>query len=170
MNADFINSSLAGYEPRFITSADQNYLDKYWLSMDVLMNRWAGVLASSFILTGSKVRISPQQNVDVMVGGVVFDEDEFGEFTSMLAASGASAFAVVEDIGQQEWMREMDPKFFRFEFPIGISWRDISQSCPIAEDVFLRPIRCFFVIGENARVGKYVDSDSESPHQILFTT
>lgn len=42
------------------------------------------------------------------------------------------------------------------------------SSCSIADDVFMRPIRTYFVISDSARVGKYVDSDALHPYELFF--
>ena len=170
MSMEFIESSLEGYGADFLTPEDMRYLHRYWLTTNDLKSKWGEILKYSFVVRDSEVSIAPGRAVDVRMGGVLFVENEFIAFKSSAIQSGAKEMVVIEDIGQQNWSEILSLSFFRFSFPLSIGWDGIAKSCPLAEDVFLRPIRAFFVVTDNGRTGKYVNNDADPPYEILFET
>lgn len=169
MTTDFINSKLDGYALDDLKSSDVRYLKNFWISIDELSTVWGAVLSGAFSQTSGVVSINAPYSVNRKMGGVLFDESEFDRFKLDAEVSGATRFAVIEDIGQESWQTFNDPAFFRFTYPIDITWNEMALSCALAEDVFLRPIRCFFVVLENWHGGKYVNSDAEAPYELIFT-
>lgn len=165
---DFEKSAIPGYDSSSLTSADANNLLDYWIDLEIVSARWSSALERNFTITGSEVRIANDREVDVRMGGVVFAEDDFNEFQRQAAASGASRFAVIEDIGQQGWKHFDASGFLRFSYPVVTSWSRIAKACPIAEDVFIRPIRAFFVVTDNGMVGKYANNDTSPPYELWF--
>ena len=168
MSDDFIQSGLPGYGSCDLTPGDIDYLSRYWLSLDELANKWSFILDSSFVRLSKGISIEPGRVVDMRRGGLLFDEPEFALFVKDANKLGARRFAVIEDIGQSDWVANVDRSFFRFSYPLAIPWEDMTRSCPLAEDVFLRPIRCFFVVLDNGIIGKYVNSDAEIPYEMVF--
>lgn len=169
MTTDFINSRLDGYDLDDLKPSDVHYLKNFWIGIDELKTIWAPVLSDAFLQTSGVVSINAPYSVNREMGGVLFDESEFDRFKLDAEISGATRFAVIEDIGQESWQTLHDPAFFRFAYPIDITWSEMALSCALAEDVFLRPIRCFFVVLENGHAGKYVNSDAEAPCELVFT-
>lgn len=168
MSMDFFESSIEGYSAEFLTQDDITYLCKYWIDADVLSSKWSSVLTSSFSVRNLDVGIAPGKSVDVRMGGVLFVEDEFKLFKFLAVESGANEFAVIEDVGQQDWGELSQLNFFRFSFPLSVDWGEITKSCQLAEDVFSRPIRAFFVLTDNGQIGKYVNNDADPPYELFF--
>jgi hypothetical protein len=50
----------------------------------------------------------------------------------------------------------------------GFCWTELASSCSIADDVYMHPIRVYFVITGNGWVGKYADSDPAHPYELFF--
>ena len=102
------------------------------------------------------------------IGGIIFDEADLADFNFNMLSSGARTFAVIEDVGQHQFDRLADSGFYRFSYDAGTLWNEIADCCSIAQEVFQRPIRRFFVISDNGRFGKYVDNDASPPTEISF--
>lgn len=165
---DFYESGIPGYEEEFLKYADRQYLNQFWLDVDVLVKEWGDVLDRSFVISGKCVSIAPVKDVDVRRGGVLFAEEEFKQFKRLALQSGAKNFVVVEDIGQQDWREITVRSFFRFSYPLVTTWDEVASSCSIAEDIFLRPIRAYFVVVDNGQLGKYANNDAEKPYDLVF--
>lgn len=165
---DFNESSMSGYEDEFLDDSDRHYLRRFWLDADVLVTEWADVLDRSFVISGNDVSIAPGKGVDVRMGGVLFTEEEFREFKRFALRSGATNFVVIEDVGQQGWKKLANRSFFRFCYPLNAMWDEIANSCAISDDIFLRPIRAYFVVTDNGRVGKYANNDVARPYDLVF--
>lgn len=168
MMVDFIESGMPGYEEEFLDHSDRHYLSRFWLDADVLAKEWADVLDRSFVIKGKNVSIAPVKDVDVRMGGVLFVEEEFKEFKRLALQSGATNFVVIEDVGQQSWRQIESPSFFRFCYPLNSTWDEIANSCAIADDIFMRPIRAYFVVTDNGRLGKYANNDVAQPYDLVF--
>lgn len=167
MISDFLSSNLSGYEAEFLTKEDLAYLNRFWLPFDQIQEVWGMLLSEAFDCSSEGVRIRPGRDVDIRMGGCLFDEDDFLEFSERGLALGAKCFAVIED-GPRNGDTLESRSSFRFVFPINIPWRELAHAAPISEDVFQRPIRCFFVISDNGKIGKYVDNDADRPSQMYF--
>jgi hypothetical protein len=168
MISDFLSSQLSGYEVEFLTQTDINYLNDFWLDLDQIHEKWDVLLSQAFDCTMEDVRIRPGRDIDVRVSGCLFEEEDFSAFSERGIALGAKRFAVIEDRKQKCWNGLELKNCFRFSFPIDISWREIAHAAPIAEDVFQRPIRCFFVLCDNGSMGKYVNNDADHPFEVFF--
>lgn len=168
MMGDFSESSMVGYEEEFLDPSDLHYLSRFWLDADVLAMKWADVLDRSFVIKGKNVSIAPVKDVDVRMGGVLFVEEEFKEFKHLALQSGATNFVVIEDVGQQSWTQMASRSFFRFCYPLNAAWDEIADSCAIADDIFIRPIRAYFVVTDNGRLGKYANNDVAQPYDLVF--
>ena len=167
MISDFLSSGIFGYQPEFLTREDIEYLEKFWIPIDQIEIKWKKLVDCTFDCSMDKIRIAPESTIDLTMGGCLFEEDDFLEFSARAAAVGAGSFAVIEALDAEDMQIE-PKKFFRFSFPVDVSWQDLAHGAPIAEDVFQRPIRRFFVICDNGRAGKYVDNDADIPFHILF--
>src|SRR5690606_5948090 len=162
-------SGMSGYEEEFLDNSDRHYLSRFWLDADVLAKKWADVLGRSFVIKGKNVSIAPMRDVDLRMGGVLFVEEEFECFKRLALQSGATNFVVVEDVGQQSWKQIASRSFFRFCYPLNATWDEIANSCAIADDIFMRPIRAYFVVTDNGRLGKYANNDVAQPYDLVFT-
>ncbi|WP_312706207.1 hypothetical protein [Stenotrophomonas sp.] len=165
--SDFYSSNINGYGSRVLDERSKRYVEKYWLSIDGLMRGWVGALNKRFNTEAQDSAVVKGAVSHLRPGGVLFEKRDFIEFTSLSIASGAKEFSVVEFIGQKRW-GEGGRAFFRFVYPLDVSWADMVRSSPIADDVFMRPIREYFVISDNASVGKYVNNDADSPYELVF--
>lgn len=165
---DFEPSQITGYEGATLDEANTLYLRNYWLNIDDLVRDWAGVLDRSFELGKGRAGVSPDLNAEARLGGVLLTDDEFVEFKRLAIESGATRFAVVEYVGQDQWKSYTSLDFFRFSYPLDISWAELACSCSIADDVYMRPIRVYFLVTDNGRVGKYADSDAARPYELFF--
>lgn len=165
---DFWESGISGYDEEFLSHSDRYYISHFWLNADTLVKEWADVLDRSFVIKGTNVSIAPVKDVDVQRGGVLFVEEEFNKFKRLAIKSGAKNFVVIEDVGQQNWRKILDKSFFRFSYPLSITWKEIANSCAIADDIFLRPIRAYFVVTDNGRLGKYTNNDVTHPYDFFF--
>jgi len=165
---DFSLSNITGYEGCALGELEVKYLDKYWMSVGGLTENWAGVLARAFVLKAGGPEVSFFHQAQWRPGGVLFTEEEFAEFTRLASRTGAQRFAIVEYVGQKQWSDFISGSFFRFSYPLDVSWSEIACSCAIADDVFMRPIRSYFVITDNGLAGKYVDSDALHPYEIVY--
>lgn len=146
----------------------QRYLNLHWLDRQALVSTWGPLVATRFE-TGENAKVKPGFGFRPELGGLVFDESDLIDFNFELLQCGAGSFAVIEDVGQQSWTPDMPPAFMRFHFPTGVGWNELAGSCLLAQDVFQRPIRKFFVISDNGRVGKYVDNDAWPPTEVHFS-
>lgn len=165
---DFFDSKFTGYSRKFLTSQDEIYVNKYWLDANILSSTWKDVLDSVFVIDGSDVKIINDIKSENQLGGILFVEDEFEIFKISLRNANAKKFIVVEDIGQEGWNNFSGLEFFRFCFPNDIEWNEMTSSCQLANDVFSRPIRAFFVVSDNGLVGKYTNNDACPPYELVF--
>lgn len=168
MIIDFFESGLRGYERGKLKKSDLDYLDNFWISIDALKQDWSAVLSAAFSQESGLASVNSSSPVTKRLGGLIFDETEFDQFKLRAGNTDAQRFAVIEDIGQEDWHSFHDLAFFRFSYPIDISWSEMVHACALAEDMFLRPIRCFFVIVDDGTIGKYVNNDEERPYEIVF--
>ena len=58
--------------------------------------------------------------------------------------------------------------FCRYCYPLNATWDEIANSCAIADDIFMRPIRAYFVVTDNGRLGKYANNDVAKPYDLVF--
>ncbi|MGB6143438.1 MAG: hypothetical protein WBG33_03990 [Rhodanobacter sp.] len=165
---DFYKSGIPGYEEYLLSHSDRIYINRFWLDAQTLVEKWAPVLDRSFVIKDGSVSIAPIKDVDLQVGGVLFVEEEFEKFRRIAFRLGAQDFVVIENVGQKNWIEITDRSFFRFSYPLSITWEDISKSCAVAEDIFLRPIRAYFVVTDNGRLGKYTNNDAARPYDLVF--
>lgn len=168
MVSDFHSSQLSGYSTEFLTQADIDYLSEFWLDLDQAQKNWGTLLDQAFECAGEAVRIKPGRSIDICVSGCLFEEEDFIAFSERAVSLGARRFVVIEDKKQRCGGQIERKDFFRFSFPINISWLKLAHSAPIAEDVFQRPIRRFFVLCDNGRLGKYVNNDADHPFELVF--
>ncbi len=165
---DFQSSGIERYDMSRLDQANLDYLQKYWLDADALSRNWSNLLDGIFVLQEGGVGVHSGLGAESRLGGGLFTAGEFAEFKHRATESGASCFAVVEYIGQKGWTDDSSPSFFRFAYPLSVSWDEIAASCSIAYDVFGRPIRAFAVIADNGQVGKYADNDAPRPYELIF--
>ena len=165
---DFMESGIQYYDPELLGPSDRHYIQSYWLNYSRLAETWVDVLERVFVVRESSICISPLFEVRVNSGGLLFVEEEFKKFKRVATREGAKNFVVIEDIGQQSWSHPTNFAFFRFCYPLNITWNELAKSCTIAEDMFLRPIRKYFVITNDGRHGKYANQDAEQPYELEF--
>lgn len=168
MSSDFLASKMSGFAPNDLATNDLIYINKYWLNADELAISWAPVLVGTFVSSENGVLIKPGRCIDIRCGGILFEEQEFKIFANNARELTSKNFAIIEDVGQNSWTKPNTLSFFRFSFPIDITWIEMSKSCLLAEDIFSRPIRCFYVILDNGLAGKYVNNDDEVPYEVAF--
>lgn len=168
MSRDFIDSRLGAYAAERLGDRTIQYLDRYWMDRGHLEDQWGPLLETVFTRSSGKVSVAGGYQVDFLQGGILFTEDEFQAFAAQARRAGARRFAVVEDVGQDRWYALEAMDFFRFAYPLDVDWNEMTRSCLVAEDVFERPIRCFFVITDNGKVGKYANNDAERPYDLVF--
>lgn len=165
---DFLSSRIVGYSANNVDESTERYIRKYWIERVSLCTDWANILKTSFVRFSEAISVASHCSVESKVGGIIFTEEEFSDFVLQVEAVGADRFAVIEDIGQKDWRQLTVYDFFRFAYPPDISWGEMTRSCALADDVFGRPIRCFFVTTDNGRFGKYVNNDAETPYELVF--
>lgn len=168
MMLDFIKNTPSGYIASSLSENDVNYINNYWVSEDGFFNYWSTIIGSCFHDDGVGVKVSQAKQWHAALGGVIFEEEEFELFKEAAKTGGAQQFCVVEEIGGLNWSRYLGAKFFRFNFPVEIEWEEMTRSSVVAADVFLRPVRRFFVVVDNGLMGKYVNNDDEVPYEIIF--
>jgi hypothetical protein len=168
MNHDFMLSGIDGYSSSRADNSLSRYLEKYWIDREALEHDWAPLFESVFRRSSGKVSVANNFVVDILQGGILFTKDEFLEFEARAKEQGANRFAVVEDIGQRDWHALKRVDFFRFSYPVTVSWEEMARSSILAQDVFERPIRCFFVITDNGKLGKYANNDADPPYDLVF--
>ncbi len=167
MTPDFLDSAIDGYAPDSLDRSTIQYLENYWINRESFEQDWAHLFVSAFRRVSGKVSVA-SGSVDFLQGGTVFVKEEFLAFIARAEESGATRFAVVEDIGQSNWSALKSFDFFRFSYPVGIGWDEMTKSSILAQDIFERPIRCFFVITDNGAVGKYANNDADPPYDLVF--
>ena len=168
MRDDFFNS-ITTYAASSMDADTANYIDKYWISRSNFDAAWADVIRSVFLVQpDGSMSVASTQNVEFGLGGLIFGEAEYMDFSRNAMTSGAKIFAVVERADDSSSVVPSHYEFLRFSFPVDIGWREMSSSSLMAIDIFGRPIRRFFVVSDNGRVGKYSDNDAEVPFEISF--
>lgn len=170
MNEDFATSGLDGYVSASLDENTVRYLDHYWLDRRCLESQWAELIVSVFKRSDGSISIAPDKKVEHHLGGILFTKEEFHAFVELAKMTGARRFVVIEDAGQAEWDVLRETNFFRFSYPMDVGWDEIAHSSILAEDVFGRPIRCFFVITDNGKLGKYANNDADPPYDLTFET
>lgn len=170
MSNDFTASMINGYVSGGLEDSTVRYVDNYWIDREQLECDWAPLIESVFKRSSGKVSVAQGYVVDFRQGGILFTQDEFLAFVDRAKAAGAEKFAVIEDIGQLYWRDLQDLSFFRFSYPVDVPWNEMTCSSILAQDVFERPIRCFFVVTDNGRVGKYANNDADKPYDLIFYT
>lgn len=170
MNDDFAVSGLDGYASESLDEDTVRYLDRYWIDRQCLENEWAELIVSVFKRSEGSISIAPDNRVKHHLGGILFTKEEFHAFVERAKMIGAIRFVVIEDVGQANWDLLRETNFFRFSYPIDVGWDEMTHSSILAEDVFGRPIRCFFVITDNGKLGKYTNNDADPPYDLMFET
>ncbi|RMH94429.1 hypothetical protein EBB59_01695 [Lysobacter pythonis] len=110
MTADFLASKIEGYSSNSLDERTVRYLENYWTDRESFKRDWVYLLESVFKRASGKVSVAGNLVADFMQGGILFTEDEFSSFVARTKESGATRFAVVEDIGQSDWgsLKELD--------------------------------------------------------------
>lgn len=169
MIQDFLRSSIPGYDTADLDGDLVKYIEKYWIDSERLIQTWAWIIESRFVRsTTGIVSVAAGCSTEVRCGGLIFEENEFLDFRSDAKRNGSQEFAVIEDVGQSQWISLRDFNFFRFFYPVDVSWSEMTRSSTVAEDIFGRPIRCFFVVTRDGKFGKYVNNDADMPYDIVF--
>lgn len=169
MIQDFLRSKIPGYDAVDLDNDLVEYIKKYWIDREQLIQAWAWIIESRFVRsTTGIVSVAAGYSTEVRCGGLIFEENECLDFRSDAKRNGSQEFAVIEDVGQTEWNSVRNFGFFRFVYPIDVSWNEMTRSSGVAEDVFGRPIRCFFVVTSDGEFGKYVNNDADMPYEVVF--
>lgn len=165
---DFHTSEIPGDRTKALSGFNLGYVRRYWLTPDALARDWARPLSTAFSIDQGRVSIAPGLEVEQALGGILFDADEFAAFQKAAIGTGAQRFAVIEDVDQARWEGIDRGDFLRYAFPVSITWSELACSCDLATDVFQRPIRAYFVVTDNGRVGKYAHADADEPYELKF--
>ena len=168
MNRDFMASMIDGYAENDLDEGTVQYLDNYWIDRDRFSQDWSHLIQSTFRRSSGKVSVVEGCAVDFLQGGILFAKDEFLAFLDQARATGATRFAVIEDIGLPDWGNPQEFNFFRFSYPTNVDWDEMAHSSILAQDIFERPIRCYFVVTDNGKIGKYANNDADSPYDLIF--
>ena len=157
--------------PEHRNKAEQ-YLEKYWLDKNELKEVWLKIknriFNKDFIHLPDPV-INKDLDVIILKGGIVLYEKEFELFQSCMKSIGDNYFIILEDYDENNPPHSSGPPY-RFKFPVNITWEEMTSggdSYMLSYDVFLRPIRNYFVFGDSGAWGKYAGSDYEWPLDII---
>jgi hypothetical protein len=147
----------------------EEYLKKYWLDKQELKEVWLNKKDTIFN-PNFKVLPDPvfNQNFDTIIlkGGSVLYEQEFEILRSCMKVTGDKYLLLVEDYDEETSPIVAGPSS-RFKYPINISWKEIMSGAELSMDIFLRPIRNFFVFGDSSQWGRYAGNDYDSPLDII---
>jgi hypothetical protein len=147
----------------------EHYLNKYWLDKQELKEVWLKI-KDVIYNPGFKVLPDPvfSHNFDTIIlkGGSVLNKEEFEILQSCMKVIGEKYLLLVEDYDEEISPINAGPAF-RFKYPVDITWEKIMSGGEISFDVFLRPIRNFFVFGDSGQWGRYVGNDYDSPLDII---
>lgn len=172
-SSDFIDTMTSKVNISTYGDVEINYLDHYWITREELLLKWCDVLCDAFdiLTTDSRNKVKRKELMDIRATSYLFDDESaFNRLIEAGRISGATSFAIVEDIGEMNFHNLDDWGFFRISFNIDSSWDNLSNGSGVAYDIFRRPIRSFFVISDNGCVGKYVDNDAENSFEVFFTS
>jgi hypothetical protein len=145
----------------------EEYLKIYWLDKNELKT-----LATKAMIYHPNFKALPDpifnEHFDIVIlkGGSVLYKEEFELLQSCMRAIGDKYFFLVEDYDEETSSIDAGPSY-RFKFPVDITWDIIMSGAEISYDVFLRPIRNFFVFGDSGQWGRYVSDDYDYPLDII---
>lgn len=145
------------------------YLEKYWLDKQELNKDWIKIKNTVF---NPVFKFLPDavfnKDFDVLIrlGGTALDQEQYELFQSCMKITGDRYFVVLEDYD------EVNPPHFsgpplRFKYPVDITWEEIIGGDMISYQVFIRPIRMYFIFGDSGKWGKYAGNDYASPIDII---
>jgi hypothetical protein len=147
----------------------EEYLEKFWLNKRELIDVWLKIKSRVFN-TFFKTLPDPLYNKTfetiILKGGSVLPKDNFDAFLTCLRIVGDTSFIILEDYDDNNPPHKSGPPF-RFKYPINITIETIMSGADISKQVFLRPVRNYFVFGDSGQWGKYVGNDFEYPLEII---
>jgi hypothetical protein len=157
--------------PKYQNNAE-GYFKKYWLDKKELDEVWLKIKNKIFNKDFHQLPdrvINQDIEVIILKGGIVLIEKEFIQFQSCMKRTGDKFFIVLEDYDENNPPHISGPPY-RLKFPADITWEEMtSRGDPsfISYDVFMRPIRNYFVFGDSGAWGKYAGNDYEFPLDIV---
>jgi hypothetical protein len=146
-----------------------NYLDKYWLEKKELNEVWLNVKNRIFNVNFRNLAepvFNEQYEILIFKGGSVLPEDYFNAFLECVRISGDKSLIVLEDYDENNPPHESGPPF-RLKYPTNITMEAIMSGADISKQVFIRPVRNYFVFGDSGHWGKYVGNDFIYPLEII---
>jgi hypothetical protein len=147
------------------------YLRKYWLDKQELKDVWLKKRKEVFtdpIIFPSSI-FNDELDVIINKGGAVLPEEDFEPLKLCIQHTGDNYFIILEDYDEDNPPHTSGPPY-RFKYPVGISWSEIMSGGSISYDVYVRPIRNYFVFGDSSQWGRYCGSDFEYPLLIFGVT
>ena len=145
------------------------YLEKYWLDKQELNEYWIKIKNEVFNPDFSIIP-DPVFNKDfdwiVRLGGTALAPEEYELFHSCMKITGDKYFIVLEDHDEDNPPHNSGPPL-RFKYPIDITWEEITGGADISEQIYVWPMRMYFIFGDSGKWGKYAGSDYPSPIDII---
>ncbi len=139
----------------------KQYLDKYWLNETEYKEFWIKIKNTIFTSQFQNLPQNlflPEFELVPMVGGILFDKEDFEAFRLCLEKTGDKYFVVIQNNFGQD---NLTP--FRMKFPAKISWNELMSGNYISTFLFEMFHNDFFTFGESAIWGKYTANDEEIP-------
>lgn len=129
------------------------FIDKYWLSVDMFNNKWNPVFQTVFPeaqLSKSKMMFNEDFVYMAFAGGQLFVEDDYNKLINCMRLLGEESFVIIENS-----CFEKEPQL-RFVFPVSLTWEELSNGAFMSAALLNLFHKDYFVIGNSGKWGKYM--------------
>jgi hypothetical protein len=135
--------------------ASLSFLEKYWLSEEEYLNIWLPIkneIFQSKSISLPDLMFNPEFDLLFLLGGLLFSEDGFNALKKCIESTGDTHFVIIQNANEDEVP-------FRLKFPSKISWSELIDGGAVSFEVFKRPIRDYYVLGDTGNWGKYLSDE-----------
>ena len=146
----------------------KQYLKKYWLTSVTYKNEWAAIHHSIFDVNKKLPDMIFKQNFNFisLLGGVMFEAEDFEQFRSCIKKLGEKDFVIIEKEAITKW--HPSHAAFRMRYPINIEWNELMSGDFVSVSLFEKDENDYYIFGKNELWGMYVannffDSSPEAP-------
>jgi hypothetical protein len=147
-------------------SAAEIYLEKYWLPSSAYEAKWKAIQDRIFVkqVVGlPELVFTDEYEMITLRGGCLFTKDDFRKLQECMLAIGDQRFVVVENTYGQK----VPEPGFRMQFPVGITWEEITSGDCISGILLAYPHNDYYVYGDSEVWGKYAANDYTNPLDII---
>lgn len=136
------------------------FFNRFWLDLDEYHYIWLPVKNRIFRSTASHYpHMMFQDGYDLwpQIGGLLLADDEHPQLMACAREIGDRFLLIVENQPHPNPPRTKPP--YRLKIPVDTPWSEFMSGGYISRDIFLAPVREYYVFGDSGQWGEYVSND-----------